>query len=283
MLIVTYCHQGLHASLRVPQPNAQAFAAQRFCRRSNDGYALHSGREHRHPLQYAACARAQVRMGFPQRNAQGFAGAAFVGEDCRLGSGGYTCPRCRARVVELPSRCGAALTLTLTLRCHAGRCLSERQPLHVLHRRRGLAACRRRARTAALPCALPGMLRDRPAHALPERSLCVASAAQHAARGCCARSCHVCGLTLVSSPHLARSYHHLFPVPAFAEVGAAELARLQVGCWRPRPVQKLPSAMVGPAELPQVSFGQANTVQSPARHVCACSLHTLASQVTGNV
>ena len=31
----------------------------------------------------------------------------------------------------------------------------------------------------------------------------------------CVRSCHVCSLTLVSSPHLARSYHHLFPVPAF--------------------------------------------------------------------
>ncbi len=29
--------------------------------------------------------------------------------------------------------------------------------------------------------------------------------------------CHVCGLTLVSSPHLARSYHHLFPVGAFEE------------------------------------------------------------------
>ena len=53
----------------------------------------------------AVCARAQVRMGFPQRNAEGFAGAAFVGEDCKLGSGGFTCPRCRARVVELPSRC----------------------------------------------------------------------------------------------------------------------------------------------------------------------------------
>jgi transcription initiation factor TFIIH subunit 2 len=30
--------------------------------------------------------------------------------------------------------------------------------------------------------------------------------------------CHVCGLTLVSSPHLARSYHHLFPVRAFEEL-----------------------------------------------------------------
>lgn len=27
--------------------------------------------------------------------------------------------------------------------------------------------------------------------------------------------CTLCGLTLVSSPHLARSYHHLFPVPKF--------------------------------------------------------------------
>lgn len=30
--------------------------------------------------------------------------------------------------------------------------------------------------------------------------------------------CHVCGLTLVASPHLARSYHHLFPVPLFQEI-----------------------------------------------------------------
>jgi len=28
-------------------------------------------------------------------------------------------------------------------------------------------------------------------------------------------ACHVCSLTLVSSPHLARSYHHLFPVGGF--------------------------------------------------------------------
>ena len=30
--------------------------------------------------------------------------------------------------------------------------------------------------------------------------------------------CRTCGLTLVSSPHLARSYHHLFPVAPFDEV-----------------------------------------------------------------
>ncbi|KAI0560330.1 von Willebrand factor A-like protein [Gracilaria domingensis] len=30
--------------------------------------------------------------------------------------------------------------------------------------------------------------------------------------------CALCGLTLVSSPHLARSYHHLFPVPRFVSL-----------------------------------------------------------------
>jgi transcription initiation factor TFIIH subunit 2 len=31
-------------------------------------------------------------------------------------------------------------------------------------------------------------------------------------------ACRVCRLTLVSSSHLARSYHHLFPVPPFDEM-----------------------------------------------------------------
>lgn len=30
--------------------------------------------------------------------------------------------------------------------------------------------------------------------------------------------CRICGLTLVSSPHLARSYHHLFPITPFDDV-----------------------------------------------------------------
>ena len=33
--------------------------------------------------------------------------------------------------------------------------------------------------------------------------------------------CDVCGLALVSSPHLARSYHHLFPIPNFDQVPIA--------------------------------------------------------------
>ena len=48
-------------------------------------------------------------------------------------------------------------------------------------------------------------------------------------------ACHVCGLTLVAAPHLARSYHHLFPAPVYvdalpAEVGAeAGRARAEAG------------------------------------------------------
>ncbi|KAL7561656.1 hypothetical protein ACA910_018546 [Epithemia clementina (nom. ined.)] len=34
--------------------------------------------------------------------------------------------------------------------------------------------------------------------------------------------CAVCGLKLVLAPHLARSFHHLFPVPPFAEVVALQ-------------------------------------------------------------
>uniref|UniRef100_A0A7S2ZVD5 VWFA domain-containing protein n=1 Tax=Rhodosorus marinus TaxID=101924 RepID=A0A7S2ZVD5_9RHOD len=34
--------------------------------------------------------------------------------------------------------------------------------------------------------------------------------------------CVLCGLTLITSPHLARSYHHLFPIPAFKEVTATD-------------------------------------------------------------
>ncbi|GBM51977.1 General transcription factor IIH subunit 2 [Araneus ventricosus] len=35
--------------------------------------------------------------------------------------------------------------------------------------------------------------------------------------------CKACGLTLVSAPHLARSFHHLFPLDCFNEVAVASL------------------------------------------------------------
>ena len=39
----------------------------------------------------------------------------------------------------------------------------------------------------------------------------------------------MCALTLISSPHLARSYHHLFPVPRYDELKADQVASLLLG------------------------------------------------------
>lgn len=74
-----------------------------------------------------------IKMGFPQRAAEGVISICACHKEAKTG-GGYMCPRCKARVCELPTEC------------------------------------------------------------------------------------RICGLTLVSSPHLARSYHHLFPIPLFDEV-----------------------------------------------------------------
>jgi transcription initiation factor TFIIH subunit 2 len=89
-----------------------------------------------------------VRMGFPGRGPEAPGAAAFVGAGAALAAGAFACPRCRARVADLPSEC------------------------------------------------------------------------------------HVCGLTLVASPHLARSYHHLFPVKPFQELGSPALADIEVGVGR---------------------------------------------------
>ena len=37
--------------------------------------------------------------------------------------------------------------------------------------------------------------------------------------------CNVCNLFLLSSPHLCRSYHHLFGIEPFEEVTTSELGR----------------------------------------------------------
>lgn len=81
-----------------------------------------------------------VRMGFPEKNASGPRGVAFIGSDCLLTDGGFTCNRCKSRVAELPCQC------------------------------------------------------------------------------------HVCGLTLVSAPQIARSYHHLFPLQPFQETELRDLS-----------------------------------------------------------
>lgn len=79
-----------------------------------------------------------IKMGFPQRAAEGVISICSCHKEAKVG-GGYTCPRCKARVCELPTEC------------------------------------------------------------------------------------RICGLTLVSSPHLARSYHHLFPITPFDDVGPSVL------------------------------------------------------------
>ena len=45
--------------------------------------------------------------------------------------------------------------------------------------------------------------------------------------------CHICGLTLLASPHLARSYHHLFPVEPYKEVKGGCSAGECRGCFMP--------------------------------------------------
>jgi transcription initiation factor TFIIH subunit 2 len=45
--------------------------------------------------------------------------------------------------------------------------------------------------------------------------------------------CVICGLTLVLAPHLARSYHHLFPIETFLEVPNEKQANNCFSCQRP--------------------------------------------------
>jgi len=71
--------------------------------------------------------------------------------------------------------------------------------------------------------AFPSKDADGPANATFTGDACVLKAGAYTCPKCLAKSpelpcqCHMCGITLISSPHLARSYHHLFPLPPFAE------------------------------------------------------------------
>ena len=78
-------------------------------------------------------------------------------------------------------------------------------------------------------------------------------------------ACHVCGLTLVSSPHLARSYHHLFPVAEFelvddgVAVAAKENKARCFGCLAP-----LSTKREGGGENGENSGGAAAASRCPA-------------------
>ncbi|XP_030750201.1 general transcription factor IIH subunit 2 [Sitophilus oryzae] len=45
--------------------------------------------------------------------------------------------------------------------------------------------------------------------------------------------CRACGLTLVSAPHLARSYHHLFPAANYTELAVSNQNRFCYACQKP--------------------------------------------------
>ncbi|KIL66269.1 hypothetical protein M378DRAFT_75306 [Amanita muscaria Koide BX008] len=61
--------------------------------------------------------------------------------------------------------------------------------------------------------------------------------------------CDICGLMIVSSPHLARSYHHLFPVKPYEIVAASEALSERAtechACSRPFPLTPAASATEG--------------------------------------
>jgi len=103
-----------------------------------------------------------IKMGFPQRAAEGVVSICVCHKEAKVGAG-YTCPRCKARVCELPMEC------------------------------------------------------------------------------------RICGLTLVSSPHLARSYHHLFPITPFDEVSFSRLT-------------------ISGKRLPETCFGCMQNVRNPGKH-----------------
>jgi hypothetical protein len=79
--------------------------------------------------------------------------------------------------------------------------------------------------------------------------------------------CHVCGLTLVSSPHLARSYHHLFPVDPYEEVSEQQLEQLAAG---------------GGPEDPRSSSGGGNSIPNGNHAAGQAGAHAAAATGAGS-
>ncbi len=65
--------------------------------------------------------------------------------------------------------------------------------------------------------------------------------------------CKVCGLTLVSSPHLARSYHHLFPVKPFIELSESSAQAMSIPEYAELTTQKQLSCFSCMKQLPKES------------------------------
>ncbi|KAJ1974006.1 hypothetical protein H4R34_004885 [Dimargaris verticillata] len=75
--------------------------------------------------------------------------------------------------------------------------------------------------------------------------------------------CNICNLTLVSSPHLARSYHHLFPVNNFKEVPAS-LQHPEKHCH----ACLKPFKTARPHRAPHEGIATASVVQTTDRYEC---------------
>ena len=85
--------------------------------------------------------------------------------------------------------------------------------------------------------AFPSKDADGPSKASFVGNSCSLRAGAYTCPKCLAKSaelpcqCHVCGITLISSPHLARSYHHLFPLPPFIEHRIADVGSKEPNCF----------------------------------------------------
>lgn len=106
----------------------------------------------------------------------------------------------------------------------------------------------------------------------------------YACSRCAARVCRLpaecpaCGLTLILSTHLARSYHHLFPLRGWVEVSWADAARSATcfACQSPFPElpRARPPGATGATAAPRTTPPGAKGVSESARYACTvCGNH----------
>ncbi|KAG7490063.1 general transcription factor IIH subunit 2-like [Solea senegalensis] len=85
--------------------------------------------------------------------------------------------------------------------------------------------------------------------------------------------CKVCGLTLVSAPHLARSFHHLFPLQAFTESPVEELQQGDRFCQACQGELKDKFTFTCPS-CRSVFCVECDLFIHDALHCCPCCIHT---------
>lgn len=86
--------------------------------------------------------------------------------------------------------------------------------------------------------------------------------------------CPGCGLTLILSTHLARSYHHLFPLRNWVEVpwSKAKRSKACYSCLSPFPAA--PSSMKGKGKTTNALYSQVKGLSESSRYACeVCGNH----------